>query len=90
MNIRIGLTRADYHCLLAKVPADSPLSRIFKLKDKDDGVGVVDFGDDSAQQMGDDVEIYCSTEDAGELHKIAAAECPDALYPIQQALRGLP
>ena len=89
MNIRIALTRDAYLCLFAKAQLDSSLRHIFKSKDKDDGVGVVDFGDD-AQTMGDDVEIYCSTEDAGELLKIAGPHCPDAVDPIVEALRGPP
>jgi hypothetical protein len=90
MNIRIGLTRDAYLCLLAKVQLDSSLRHIFKSKGKDDEVGLSNFEDSGAQPMGDDVEIYCSTEDAGELLNIAVPHCPDAVYPIEKALRGLP
>jgi hypothetical protein len=83
VNIEINFTQAAFSCLFDKVPADSPLRRVFEQLPDKDGVGIVQFiPGGTGMPLGPDVVMHCSEEQAKQLLEIAKTHCKDAVYSI--------
>jgi hypothetical protein len=63
---------------------------MFELKKGDVGVSILQFTPEAGRPFGDDVDMWCSREDAEQLLAIANQHCINAVYPIQQALTDRP
>lgn len=89
MKLEIDFKKAALWCLQNNVPYESQLHRAFESCDGE--IGIVEFipvpGGIAA---GPEIVMCCTKEQAEQLLEIAKKHCPDAVYPIQQALAGRP